>query len=107
MPYFPKEFSKLFLYNGLNSFIYELYLPIWIFSSIKPPTISVWTSFFTDSSISLLALSYEYSFERENTIENSCSFDILRIRKKDIMCSDYGKYVKYKEKHGGHKKHEQ
>ena len=25
---FPKEFSKLFLYNWLNSFIDELYLPI-------------------------------------------------------------------------------
>lgn len=45
--------------------------------------------------ISLLALSYAYPFDYENIIENSCSFDILRIRKKDIMCSDYGKYVKY------------
>ena len=43
----------------------------------------------------LLALSYEYPFERENTIENSCDFDILRIKKKDVMCSDYGTYVKY------------
>lgn len=45
--------------------------------------------------IGLLALSYDFQFERENIIENSCSFDILRIRKKDIMCSDYGINVKY------------
>ena len=45
--------------------------------------------------LTLLTLSFEYSFERENNIENSCEFDILRIKKKDTMCSDYGIYVKY------------
>jgi hypothetical protein len=33
--------------------------------------------------------------QRENVINNNCDFDILRIKKSDIMCSDYGTYVKY------------
>jgi len=42
-----------------------------------------------------MILSNHFSLERENIIQNNCEFDILRIKKSDRMCSDYGQYVKY------------
>jgi len=47
------------------------------------------------SLMNLMILSNHFSLERENIIQNNCDFDILRIKKSDRMCSDYGKYVKY------------
>ena len=47
------------------------------------------------SVLSLIALGHNYMGERENIIQNNCEFDILRIKKSDRMCSDYGQYVKY------------
>ena len=32
---------------------------------------------------------------RENHVENSCNFNIIRFSKKDIMCADYGLNKKY------------
>tara|TARA_R110002072_G_scaffold148155_1_gene295593 strand:- start:1843 stop:2349 length:507 start_codon:yes stop_codon:yes gene_type:complete len=47
------------------------------------------------SLINVIILSNHFSLDRENIIQNNCDFDILRIKKSDRMCSDYGKYVKY------------
>ena len=30
-----------------------------------------------------------------NVISNNCEFDIIRIKKEDVMCADYGIYEKY------------
>ena len=42
-----------------------------------------------------LALAHNYVGNRENIIQNTCEFDILRIPKKDIACTDYGEYRYY------------
>ena len=47
------------------------------------------------SLMNVMILSNHFSLERENIIQNNCEFDILRIKKSDRMCSDYGQYVKY------------
>ncbi len=47
------------------------------------------------SLVNVMILSNHFSLERENIIQNNCEFDILRIKKSDRMCSDYGQYVKY------------
>ena len=47
------------------------------------------------SLVNVMILSNHFSLERENIIQNNCHFDILRIKKSDRMCSDYGKYAKY------------
>ena len=45
--------------------------------------------------LSSFALAHYYVGERENVIQNNCDFDILRIKKSEVMCADYGKHVKY------------
>jgi hypothetical protein len=47
------------------------------------------------SLMNVMILSNHFSLERENIIQNNCEFDILRIKKSDRMCTDYGKYAKY------------
>lgn len=46
-------------------------------------------------SIILFALTFYPDDLRENTIQNSCNFNIIRFSRKDIMCSDYGLNKKY------------
>lgn len=36
-----------------------------------------------------------YSIHRENNINSNCKFDIIRIKKEDVLCNDYGIYKKY------------
>lgn len=43
----------------------------------------------------LFIISYYPDDLRENIIQNSCNFNIIRFNKKDIMCSDYGLNKKY------------
>jgi len=47
------------------------------------------------SIVSLLTFGHYFMGSRENTIDNSCDFDIIRIKKDNIMCVDYGKYSHY------------
>tara|TARA_A100001011_G_C14297411_1_gene839095 strand:+ start:1205 stop:1717 length:513 start_codon:yes stop_codon:yes gene_type:complete len=47
------------------------------------------------SVLSLIALGHNYMGERENIIQNNCEFDILRIKKSERMCMDYGSYAKF------------
>lgn len=43
-----------------------------------------------------MCYSYRYPHDlRTNIIQNSCEFDIIRIKREDIMCSDYGTNKKY------------
>ena len=41
------------------------------------------------------ALTYYSDDLREDSIQNSCNFNIIRFSRKDIMCSDYGLNKKY------------
>lgn len=36
-----------------------------------------------------------YSIHRENTIDSTCKFNIIRIKKEDVLCNDYGIHKKY------------
>ena len=45
--------------------------------------------------INIFLLVNNFDLKRENTIQNSCNFDILRISKNDRKCIDYGKYKNY------------
>lgn len=47
------------------------------------------------SVLSLIVSSNYYMGERENIIQNNCEFDILRIKKSETMCVDYGRYSKF------------
>ena len=44
--------------------------------------------------LNLLSSSFPMSM-RENIIKNNCEFEIIRFKKSDIECMDYGKYVRY------------
>jgi hypothetical protein len=46
-------------------------------------------------SIIFFAITYYPDDLRENLVQNSCNFNIIRFSKKDIMCSDYGLNKKY------------
>jgi len=46
-------------------------------------------------SIIFFAITFYPDDLRENIIQNSCFFNIIRFNKKDIMCSDYGLNKKY------------
>lgn len=46
-------------------------------------------------SIIFFALTYYPDDLRENIIQNSCRFNIIRLYQKDIMCADYGLNKKY------------
>ena len=41
------------------------------------------------------ALTYYPDDLRENLVQNSCNFNIIRFSRKDIMCADYGLNKKY------------
>ena len=41
------------------------------------------------------ALTYYPDDLKENLVQNSCNFNIIRFSRKDIMCSDYGLNKKY------------
>ena len=43
----------------------------------------------------LFIISYYPHDLRENIIQNSCNFNIIRFNKNDITCSDYGSNKKY------------
>ena len=43
----------------------------------------------------MFALTYYSDDLRENLVQNSCNFNIIRFNKKDIMCTDYGFNKKY------------
>ena len=45
--------------------------------------------------ISTFLLADCQNFQKEHNIQNNCEFDILRIKKSDIICNDYGKYNKF------------
>ena len=36
-----------------------------------------------------------YSIHRENTIDSTCKFNVIRIKKEDVLCNDYGINKKY------------
>ena len=46
-------------------------------------------------SIIFFAITYYPDDLRENIVQNSCFFNIIRFNNKDIMCSDYGINKKY------------
>ena len=46
-------------------------------------------------SIIFFAITYYPDDLRENIVQNSCFFNIIRFNNKDIMCSDYGFNKKY------------
>ena len=46
-------------------------------------------------SIIFFALTYYPDDLRENLVQNSCNFNIIRFSRKDIMCADYGLNKKY------------
>ena len=46
-------------------------------------------------SIIFFALIYYPDDLRENIVQNSCFFNIIRFNRKDIMCTDYGLNKKY------------
>ena len=46
-------------------------------------------------SIIFFTLTYYSDDLRENLVQNSCNFNIIRFNKKDIMCTDYGFNKKY------------
>lgn len=43
----------------------------------------------------ILLLSHSNKIFEFNVIKNNCDFDIIRIKKEDVMCSDLGIYNKY------------
>jgi hypothetical protein len=43
----------------------------------------------------ILLLSHSNKLFEFNIIKNKCDFDIIRIKKEDVMCSDLGIYNKY------------
>ncbi len=45
--------------------------------------------------LNLLSLSSFPISMRENIIKSNCEFEIIRFKKNDIDCMDYGKYVSY------------
>ena len=38
---------------------------------------------------------YYDDIDRENYIENTCNFNIIRLNYNDVLCNDYGRYKKY------------
>ena len=46
-------------------------------------------------SVIFFALTYYLDDFRENNIQNSCIFKIIRFNRNNIMCSDYGLNKKY------------
>ena len=46
-------------------------------------------------SIIFFTLTYYPDDLRENLVQNSCNFNIIRFSRKDIMCADYGLNKKY------------
>jgi len=46
-------------------------------------------------SIIFFALTFYPDDLRENLVQNSCNFNIIRFSRKDIMCADYGLNKKY------------
>lgn len=46
---------------------------------------------------SMISINYidVFLIHRENNINSNCDFDIIRIKKQDVLCNDYGVYKKY------------
>lgn len=43
----------------------------------------------------LLAMSHYYTGNYQNDIKNTCDFDVIRMKRYEINCNDYGEYIKY------------